>query len=494
MTDDLGEVLDDADLVGDLEVSSGEASIDGDALSWSGALAAGASATITYTVAYTGEGDQRLINEACVPDLQAGEDENCATVMVPGSQLTFSKSSSSDDDPLVAGSVVEYVLSFNGQDGVIRVTGSLDAGETVTVVYTVTVNEDGARGDNEIRNAIFDTITEERNPLDGAECDTVTYVPEIVSGKKVDPASGTDVVAGQELTYTLTFTNKGTATGEFAREDRLTHVLDDADIIAEPVSSSDAVTAVRDGDVIHLAGLIEPKETVTVTYNVKVKDADARGDDVLGNFLIEPGDPFNEEEREDCAIDATDCTFNEVGEIVAVKSVDPKSGTKVNSRDTLTYTIQFHNTGQGTADVEYVDHLADVLDDAVLTGDVAAGDGLTASRDGDTIAIGGRLDAGATATVTYQVKVKAYDEQGDHAIANFVTKPGGDVPEKCVEENPLCTHNEVEPPAPGLAITGGQSMALVTGLALLALVGGGGAIWLTRRKQRVLAFGEGVIE
>ncbi|WP_158539285.1 DUF7927 domain-containing protein [Renibacterium salmoninarum] len=85
--------------------------------------------------------------------------------------------------------------------------------------------------------------------------------------KSVDPASGTTVKAGQELTYTLTFTNKGAAAGDVNRVDDLSKVLDDAKITSAP-TSSDAALVVSDGadGKITIKGSLEAGKTVTVSY------------------------------------------------------------------------------------------------------------------------------------------------------------------------------------------------------------------------------------
>lgn len=80
--DDLSDVLDDAAYRSDVASSLGDAPIiAGDELSWSGALAAGESAEITYSVRLSGSGDRHVANVACVPDdeVSSGADP-CAAV------------------------------------------------------------------------------------------------------------------------------------------------------------------------------------------------------------------------------------------------------------------------------------------------------------------------------------------------------------------------------------------------------------------------------
>ncbi|WP_210649048.1 DUF11 domain-containing protein [Nocardioides sp. SYSU D00065] len=75
LTDDLSAVLDDATYNGDAAASSGSVSVSGSTLSWTGDLAVGASATITYSVTVRANGDNRLRNvvtsndprSVCVP-------------------------------------------------------------------------------------------------------------------------------------------------------------------------------------------------------------------------------------------------------------------------------------------------------------------------------------------------------------------------------------------------------------------------------------------
>lgn len=361
------------------------------------------------------------------------------------------------------------------------------------MTYTVTVKADDKRGDNLLSNVIVKTGTDECVPAPGASCETEHPVPLITDTKSVDPASGTPVVAGQELTYTLTFINSGEAAGTVDKVDDLTHVTDDADVISEPVASDNALTVNRDGNRISITGSLAAGQTVTVSYTVKVKPTAQRGDDVLANFLIQPDEqPPTEPVCEPKEGEAPDCTTNPVGDIVPSKTVDPKSGSTVEAGDDLTYTLSFQNTGKGAALVDYTDHMAGILDDATLTGDIVASDGLTVTRDGNTLHITGTIRLGQTGTVTYTVNVKAYDRQGDHHLGNFLTITGEQPPAQCVDTNPLCTENPIDPPKPGgnLPMTGGTiSVAVI--LAALLLLGVGSGLVFAGRRRKAAAVGDG---
>jgi hypothetical protein len=76
----------------------------------------------------------------------------------------------------------------------------------------------------------------------------------------------------------------------------------------------------------------------------------------------------------------------------------------------------------GAAKLDYTDHMAGVLDDATLIGTPKGSAGVTVSGPTKgTLHITGQVAAGATATVTYKVKVKDYADQGNHHLGNFVT-------------------------------------------------------------------------
>ena len=178
IADDLSGVLDDATFES-LSESSGQAVRNGDDLTWSGAIAAGDSVSITYAVKVTNLGDHSLVNTATVPDC---DDAVC------------------DQPP---------------------------------------------------------TLT--------------TGLPHVTVTKTSDPDSGSDVAAGDEITYTLTWTNDGKAAGVVDSTDDLTDVLDDARITDGPTSSDAAVMVGVSNDKFRVKGPIAADGEVTVSYTVTVR-------------------------------------------------------------------------------------------------------------------------------------------------------------------------------------------------------------------------------
>ncbi len=487
--DDLAGVLDDATI----DAASVQADREPAAtyaeprVTWAGALAAGETVTITYQVTYTAGGDHQLINVAfapadpehpvtptCRPADENGLDpetgQPCAQNQIPAAGLVVTKSvDPADGGAVEAGRNLTYTITFGNEgeadaavttwiddlsdvlddaelindplasdealtvselaDGRFTVDGTVPAGESFTVVYTVRVLPDGERGNNNLGNVVG------KNPQPGQPCAagdplcTSNPISQIVDSKSVDPESGTAVQPGQQVDYTLTFRNDGTAAGAVNRVDDLSHLLDDADVTSQPTASDPAlkVSGIEDGR-FSVTGDLAPGQTVTVTYSATVHGLDDLGDGTLANFLLDP----DQDTPKKPVCEGEDCTANQITRLSVTKSADPESGTAVEEGQRITYTLTFRNDGGGEAAVDQTDHLADVIDDATVVDYPEASDpALTVFHSDDQYSVQGTLAAGQTATVSYVVEVRTAAEQGDGILANFVTRTGDDAPATC---------------------------------------------------------------
>lgn len=533
-TDVLTDVLDDADLTtapGASDDALTVSDVEDGQFTVTGELAAGQTVTVTYRVTVKDEAD-RGNNTADNFLLPTGEepegpceadDPNCTMTPLPligvdktadpesgsavqeGDEVTYTLTFTNtgeaagtvdysdnlagvlDDAELTGAPEVsdEALLATDGLDGIIRVTGALQPEQVVTVTYTVTVAHDGERGDNVLGNVVARTDIEDPDCEDaGASC-TEHPAGELDQWKNVDPAPGTTVQQGAVLTYTLYFENTGEANRDFASEDVLTEVLDDADVTAQPVASTDELTVgdIEDGR-FQISGTLAPGQQETVTYQVTVKPDGERGDDRLGNFLVGAG----EAPPEECVPvddERTDCTVNHVNDVVVTKGSDPESGTEVHTGDSVTYTLTFTNTSANVdaapAEIDYTDHMADVLDDADLTaGPTVSNDGLVATVAGETIVITGEVPSGETSTVSYTVSVRDYADRGNGHLGNVVAVTGEEP--VCAPDSPLCTEHDIpaEPEAPtpdaDLPRTGGELSTGALLLAMALLIAGGAAV------------------
>lgn len=131
-------------------------------------------------------------------------------------------------------------------------------------------------------------------------------------------------------------------------------------------------------------------------------------------------------------------------DLSVAKSSDPASGSYVAPGSTVDYTLTFTNDGGVPAEVNYIDWLADVLDDATYNdGSLSvAGVGLTASIADGKIAIAGEVAAQESVTVTYSVTIKT-EGFGNGVATNFLVPDGEVPPTVCDPEVSECTEHPI---------------------------------------------------
>lgn len=164
-------------------------------------------------------------------------------------------------------------------DDALTWTGRLDPGDEVTMAYSVVVREFG--GDQTLRN----TVTATGVPPSGATLSpppvTTTHplVPVLelfrvddglVVDKGSSPESGSRVLGGQSIEYTVTATNNG-----LDRLDPATVEDDMVDVLGHAAYSGGASASLGEpptlvGTTLHWIGVLEPGQSVTLTYSVVV--------------------------------------------------------------------------------------------------------------------------------------------------------------------------------------------------------------------------------
>ncbi|PFG30359.1 putative repeat protein (TIGR01451 family)/fimbrial isopeptide formation D2 family protein [Paramicrobacterium agarici] len=466
-TDDFTDVLDDATFdESTIDASAGEATYDGPTLSWSGALAAGAEATVSYTFTYTGGGDNVLRNAACVPEDEVAQGAAaCSTRTVPTGALTQSKAVNPDSGSEVrAGQEVTYTLTFNSVgeatvdvstyddlsdllddaaltgdpvvDGAgltavvdgerIVIEGSIAAGDTVTVTYTVVVNAYEEQGDHSLGNVLADP--DGTACAEGA-CETENPVQHLSVEKTSDAQD--DVNTGDTVTYEVTVTNDGesdfTEDATATAHDDLAGVLDDAQWNDDASAESGALS--YDEPTLTWTGSLAAGASVTITYTVTITN---QGDHELANVASLPDDLCDDA---DAPCESTVTT--PLPHVTPAKSSDPATGEDVAAGQDVTYTLSFTNDGQAAGPVDSTDDLSGVLDDAELTGDpVSSSSAVQAILDGDALRVTGSIEPGETVTVTYVVTIGPDGERGDNVADNVLTPDTP--PYVCAEDDPEC--------------------------------------------------------
>ncbi|MBK0420102.1 isopeptide-forming domain-containing fimbrial protein [Leucobacter sp. CSA1] len=492
------------------EETANPATITGDDLAWTGALQPGQTVTITYSVSVnegvagasienrvTASGTPPGPGEPVVPpavttehpvagfEIAKSADPASGTVLEPGDTVTYTVTGTNTGATLLdPASIVDDLsgvlahAAYNGDatatSGEVSVsgsalswTGALAAGETVEITYSATVAKDASSVaiNNSASGSATPQTPDPNNPggptIPGAPivpAPVETSHPVLASGfavaKSADPASGTAVDPGDTVTYTVTGENTGdTLLDPATITDSLAAVLDVADYNGDASATSGTVSV--DGDELTWSGSLPAGERVEITYSVTVK-GDAGGA-LLSNTASGEGTPRIPEDPSDPESPTTP------GETIAPppaetehpvnapgfelsKSVDPVSGTAVDTGAVLTYTLVGANTGETALDpVTIVDDLSDVLAHAAYNGDVSASvNGEPAASpevSGTQLSWSGALDAGETVTITYSVTVGS-DAAGEsilNAATAEATPPGGEtiVPPPVETDNPV---------------------------------------------------------
>ncbi|MFI7056684.1 putative Ig domain-containing protein [Streptosporangium canum] len=464
VTDLLIGVLDDAVYDGDAAATAGTVAFAGSDLSWSGDLAVGASATITYsvTVRDPDPGDARLTSTAVSPargsNCQAGSADPRCTVSVPVARLVleqgytrtgaapgsvvrlnatftntgqipytgirvFSASGDTVDDAIPNGDQVAdsgtLVLDAQG----ITWTGNIPVGGVVNVTGTLTL-KNPPTGNRILTGTLVSGAPGTTCPPGGSDPRCTSRLDVLVPGLTITKAADTvATVQGGAVGYTVTVTNSGQTpyTGA-AFTDALAGVLDDAVYNGDAAATAGAVAFA--GSDLTWSGDLAVGASATITYSVTVRGPDP-GDRSLTGTISSPTNGTN------CAPASGDprCTSSVIVLVPALTITKSASPTTAVPGSTITYTITAANTGQlpytGAA---FTDALAGVLDDAVYNGDAAATAGAVAFA-GSGLTWSGDLAVGASATITYSVTVDN-PVTGDRNLASTITSatPGTTCP------------------------------------------------------------------
>ena len=313
--------------------------------------------------------------------------------------------------------------------------GPLAAGDEVRITYEVVLK---GGGDGHVDNVAW--VPPDPNnpgpmpncaaPATTFPCDGESFdLPKLTIAKDADK---TELSAtGQQVTYTVSVSNPGpgdyTAAHPATFTDDLSDVLDDATV--DPASITGGATLT--GSTLSWSGPLVAGATADVTYVATYR---ATGDHVLDNRACVPD--------AEVAPNAPGCAVVRVegSALEHAKSVSPATGTPVVVGQVLTYFLEFNNVGTVPATVDTSDDLSGVLDDAdLVAGSVTAGGGLNAAVNGSSLDVTGTIQPLQTRTVTYQVTVKPFGQQGDHVLANALACEPGD-PTPCA---PATTTNPV---------------------------------------------------
>ena len=279
--------------------------------------------------------------------------------------------------------------------------GDVRPGESVEVKFTVRVT---ATKGVILNQALFDNDIPEAD-LPNREPENTSNIVElplreeiIVSGdlvtvhKSANPASGSRVKAGQEITYTLTARNTGT------EKSGTTVITDKLDSNVEYVANSGG--KFENGVVTFSVNGIEPGKEQSVSFKVRVKDGVT--DALIANHAI-----YQTNTDKNPGPKKTNEVVHGVGDKVAIPAVlemeKKVDKTSAKQGEELTYTLTIKNNGGMKSE------------NTVITDNIPEGATFVSAGNNGKYNSGrnrvewyiGDLNAGASATVTFKVKVSA---------------------------------------------------------------------------------------
>ena len=397
-TDPLSDVVDDAAYNNDASATAGSVSFASPNLTWTGNLAVGASATITFSVTVNNPDTGNKTLASTITSATAGSNcasgstdaqcSNAVTVLVPGLTTTVSAGTSTT----TPGSVVQYTVTVT------------NSGQTTLTGATFT------------------------DPL---------------TGLLDDAASPATATPGQAVTYTVTVTDSGQTpyTGATVTDD-LSSILDNAVYGNDAAATTGTVSYAS--PVLTWTGNLAPGDTATITYTVTVNNPDT-GNHTLASTLTSTTAGSN------CPSGSTDprcATSVSVAELTITSVADVSTTTP---GGIVRFTGTFTNTGQvNYSGITITGNIADTFDDASPNSDESASSGaLSVTSAGLTWT--GSIPVGGTVTITGTVTVNNPDT-GNKVLSSTLstTAAGSNCPSGSTD--PRCTVS-VAVQVPALTIT-----------------------------------------
>ncbi|WP_157892252.1 MULTISPECIES: DUF7927 domain-containing protein [Frankia] len=478
VTSSLAGVLSDATYNADATASTGTVAYSAPNLTWTGSLAAGASATITYTITVLDPdpGDKLLVNTVTSPAIGSncpvgGSDSACtAVVQVLVPDLTIAKTASSATT--TPGGVVTYTVTVTNSgptpytgasftdslsgllddatynadatatSGTVGYTapavtwlGDLAPSASATITYSVTTHS-SLTGDAILTDTITSPTVGSNCPTGGtdARCTVAVPVSQLIFNSSFGSPTATP---GSVVGLNITFTNTGqTAYNGITVGFNGTGITDDAVGNGDQTASSGTIS-VNPGQGAIWRGDIPVGGVVTLASTVTVKNPDPGN--LVMTLVTQSAAPGS-----NCPAGSSDprCTATANVVVPGLTIATSANAATVQPGDTVDYTVTVTNSGQTPyTGVTVTDALAGLLDDAVYNGDVSASSG-AATYTAPTISWTGNVALGAVVTITFSVTVLDPDP-GDKILASAVTSEA--VGSSCLPAggNPACRSSVV---------------------------------------------------
>lgn len=512
ITDDLSGVLNNATAVGTPTSSTGAAPVlTGSTLTWNGVLPVGGSVELSYQVVVNADAapgitlNNRVVGSATPPGvppivpppittshptpgfaLTKTANPATGTSVMPGTAITYTITGNNTGatilDPVsitddLSGALGNATLTTPPSSSVgsapvlsgneFTWTGTLAAGESVVITYTVTVDSTVPNG-TIIRNHVEGEGTPPGEPpLVPPPVDTEHPVAGFTLEKSASPASGTDVRSGSSITYTVTGTNTGASVLDpVTITDDLSGVLNNTTLDGTPTASYGSAPILT-GTTLTWTGSLPAGQAVVLTYTVTVNDTVPEATMIANHVTgqaVPPGLPP--------IVPPPVGTEHPLSSFTLTKSSNPASGSAVESGGTITYTLTGTNTGATDLDpVVITDDLSQVLNNTVIEGPLTSTVGQTPTITGTTLNWSGNLPVGQSVVISYTVRINANVPPAtvlNNTVSGTATPPTGPpiIPPPVTTTNPLAgfTLTKTSDPVTGSTVNGGDTIVYtVTG-------------------------------
>ncbi len=409
VADDLTGLLDDAAYNGDAAASVGGVSYASPVLTWTGSLAPGDTATVTFSATVSNpDTGNRILSTTATSTVSGSNcpsgstDPSCAT-SVPVSVMTITNTASTSTT--TPGSTVRYTVTVtnSGQtrpDGprlhpaavgrarrrrlqqrrhrhrrprVVRqpgadLGGDLDAGATGVITFTVTVDNPDT-GNKTLADTVTSTTPGATCPASGAApaaCTSIVTV--LVPGLTITTTAGSATTTpGSVVHYTIAVADTGQTTYTPATvTDDLANVLNDSAYNGDATATVGAVTYA--GPVLTWTGNLDPGGTATITYSITIDNPD-NGDKHLVTTAVssDPGSTCPPASANPA------CTANVTDLIPALAIIKTANTASAAPGTAVDYTITITDTGQTPyTGAAVTDDLTGVLGAAAYDNNAAA--------------------------------------------------------------------------------------------------------------------------
>ena len=462
VTESFAQMSDDAAYDGNATATAGAVSYASPVLTWTGDLAPGAAAVVTFSVTVNNPdtGGKQVITTAasaaagstCPPGTTASPCQLVVPVLTPaltittaaapatatpGATITYTLTITDTGQTPYTGATVTEPLTGVTDDAAynsnaaattgtvtyasptLTWTGDLAPGDTATITYTVTVHNPDT-GNHILASTVTSTTAGSNCPASGTDprCTTTVPVADLVINFTVN---ATTVTPGGALVYTATLTNAGqTPYSGISVSTDATGLAANTTSAGNATASSGTLSIGATGAV--WTGDIPVGGTVTITSPVTVNNH------VTGNVLTATA--VSAAPGNNCQAGSTDPRCTPVTQVLipALTIVTTADTAAAVPGQTVTFTVTITDHGQTPYTGATVTDTLNLLDDATYHNNAAATSG-TVSYASPVITWTGDLAVGASAVITYTVTVNNPDT-GDKSLATVAasTDPGSSCP------------------------------------------------------------------